>query len=274
MKRDFAIVAFFSLILIAVGEWLAQAGYLSPAASDKGDAIDRAFRVLVMYAVPVFSVVIVTLVYSILRYRVRGEPVSDGPAQYGRGVVPVIWVGVTAALCLLLIVYPGLTELPNIIGNPSNPDLLVKVDGRQWSWTVTYPAYSLEVHDELVLPINRQVQFQLTSADVIHDFWIPAFRMHMDMVPGQTTYVSLRPTRLGTTADDSELRLQCSQLCGLGHSVMAMPVRVVSDADFSAWLVQRGAKNTASVTAAAPDASASGARSQVAGPTDNRGSAQ
>jgi cytochrome c oxidase subunit 2 len=245
MKRDLAIIAFFSIVLTIVGELLVQANYLPAVDSDKGVLIDESFRVLMRFGIPVFVIVGVALIYLVLRYRRQGDPTADGPVDRGGNLIPSAWVVVTSGLAVTLMIYPGLTGLPAIVANPPNPDLVVQVQGIQWAWVVTYPASGVVSHNELVLPVNRTVQFQLTAKDVIHDFWIPAFRMHMDTVPGMTTLMTLRPTQLGSFSGDPDLRLQCAQLCGLGHAVMTMPVRVVSDADFSAWLAQRSA--TASI---------------------------
>jgi plastocyanin len=89
---------------------------------------------------------------------------------------------------------------------------------------------------EVVLPVDRTVRFDITSRDVLHSFWIPAFLLKIDAVPGLTTTISLKPTETGTFQEDPTLRLQCSQLCGLSHSRMRMPVRVVTQAEFDEWV--------------------------------------
>jgi cytochrome c oxidase subunit 2 len=244
MRRDLAIVGFAWLVATALGEILAGANFYPVVRSDKGHEIQEAFQTLLHFSVPVFTFVVVVLVYSVLRYRTRGAPGGDAPARVGRRAIPVVWFTVTAALAVTIMIYPGLVSLPEIVSAYSEPDLIVQVGSMQWAWTITYPQYGVTTRSELVLPVDRKIRFDITSADVVHSFWIPAFLVRMDAVPGMTTSVSLRPTRIGSYADDPNLRLQCSQLCGLGHTAMTMPVRVVSQAEFATWIAQQVRSST------------------------------
>ena len=89
---------------------------------------------------------------------------------------------------------------------------------------------------ELVVPVDTRIRFDVTSIDVLHSFWVPAFGMKIDAVPGRTTEMFVTTERTGDYADDSTLRAQCAELCGLSHAEMAMPVRVVERAEFDAWV--------------------------------------
>ncbi len=239
MRRDLAAVGAIWLVLTVIGELLAQADVYPVAGSDKAADIEAAFRFLLAMAVPVFTFVLSALIYSVIRFRRTGTPTGDGPALRGRGRVPLLWFWITSGLALLIMVYPGLTELPKFVHAESSPDLVVEVDAFQWAWKVRYPEADVETVKELVLPVDRSVRFDITSLDVIHAFWVPAFAMRIDAVPGLTTSISLRPTTTGDYADDELYRLQCSQLCGLSHSRMVLPVRVVTEAEFAAWLAQQ-----------------------------------
>ena len=242
MKRDLLVVGGLWLLLAVVGEVLAFTVDIYPQAkSDKGEEIERAFRVLVVFAVPVLSLVISVLAYSMLRHRVSGVPEEDGEPLHGRGVVPVIWVAITAILTAVIMVYPGLTSLDKVVGVEDNPDLVVKVEGVQWTWLISYPQYDIERTTPLILPVDRTVRFEITSLDVLHSFWVPAFLMKIDAVPGKTTSLSLRPTEIGSFAEDPLLRLQCAELCGLSHSRMMIPVSVVSEGDFEKWVEEEQA---------------------------------
>ncbi len=241
MKRDLAIMSLLWLALTVAGEYLATQVDIYPAVmSDKGEEITDAFRLLVVMAVPVFTMVIAVLVVSFIFHRARGEPQEDGPPIQGRGPFPVAWFAVTAALTLTVMIYPGLTSLAKVLDDPA-PDLVVKVDGLQWTWSLTYPDLNVTGVRELVLPVDRTVRFEITSRDVLHSFWIPAFLMKIDAVPGRTTVVTLKPTETGSYQEDSTLRLQCAELCGLSHSRMSVPVRVVTQAEFDSW-VQENAR--------------------------------
>lgn len=246
MKRHVLAVAAIWIALTALGVLLTGVELFPPARSDKGLEIDRAWSFLLLMAVPVYTFVVSVIGYSIWRFRRSGPPTGeggtdDGPPIAGRGAFPLAWFGITSALAVLVMIYPGLVQIPTIFRTEPNPDVVVRVEAFQWAWRLTYPNAGVESTDEMVLPVGRSVRFDITSLDVVHAFWVPAFVMRIDAVPGLTTSISLRPTATGSYVDDPAFRLQCSQLCGLEHSRMMMPVRVVSEADFQAWLATRPA---------------------------------
>lgn len=218
-------------------------GFDLPAlATDKGNDIVAAFRFLLLAAWPVFTFVLVVLGYSIVRFRARTQaatPPPDGPPSHGLGRVPLAWFWVTSSLALLVMVYPGLIELPKVVALDPAPDLRVEVTAFQWAWRVRYPEQGVEVVDELVLPVGRSVRVDVTSLDVVHAFWVPAFGLRIDALPGRTTSLSFRPTTTGDYATDRRFRLQCSQLCGGAHAAMMIPVRVVDESAFGAWLAAK-----------------------------------
>ena len=118
----------------------------------------------------------------------------------------------------------------------------VKVFAQQFAWRFVYPGNVRS--DELVMPLHRHVKFDMTSADVIHSFWIPQMGQKQDVVPGIQTEIVVTPTKTGTYT------LICTELCGLGHATMRAPVRVLEEGAFSAWLAKQKA---------APGGSAGGA---------------
>ena len=103
-------------------------------------------------------------------------------------------------------------------------ELDVGVTGEQFAWTFTYPREITGGKPlsttELYLPINRSVEFRIHAKDVLHDFWVPAFRMKMDAVPGITTHYRITPDKLGT------FPVVCAELCGLGHATMRSAVLI------------------------------------------------
>jgi cytochrome c oxidase subunit 2 len=244
MKRDIVVLLLLILALTAVGEYAAATLDFYPAAhSDKGEEIRDAFMILTYMAVPVCAIVIAVLAYTLAARRGRG-PDDDGQPIQGKGAVPAAWFAVTSGLTLLVMIYPGLTSLGNVVDNPTNPELTVKVEGVQWTWLVSYPDQKVERVSQMVLPVDRQVRFEMSSLDVLHSFWIPAFAMKLDAVPGKTTVVSLTPEQIGSYETDDLLRLQCAELCGLSHSKMTIPVSVVSQDDFEKWVAEKQVKAT------------------------------
>lgn len=238
MKRDLFLAGILWLLLTAAGEALVLSVEIHPLpSSDKGEEIRHAFNVLMIMAVPVMMLVVSVLLYSVIMHRGGGgDTVPEaGETIYGRGPVPTAWLGVTAGLTLLVMIYPGLTSLKNVVENPT-PDLVVNITGVQWTWLVGYPGENLENQRELVLPVDRTVRFNVKSLDVLHSFWVPAFAMKIDAVPGKTTGFTLKPNAVGSYDTDPLMRIQCAELCGLSHSRMTIPVRVLSQSEFELWL--------------------------------------
>jgi len=241
------ITAVVMMAFIVVGEYLALTVDFYPTVmSDKGEDIHSAFRTLTVFAVPVAAMVLAVLVYTFIA-RGRGSPTDDlAPDYEGHGVFPKAWLGVTAGLTLLVMIHHGLTALPGAIKRDRNPYVLVNVQGVQWSWVVTYPELNAGPMTELVMPVNSRMRFDITSGDVLHSFWVPAFLVRIDAIPGTTTSISLRATKEGSYDSIQDLRLQCSQLCGTSHASMRMPVRVVSQGEFDQWIKDHKTKTALS----------------------------
>lgn len=113
--------------------------------------------------------------------------------------------------------------------------LRIDVTARQWQWDVAYPGGGVVLVDELHLPAGRAVHIHVTSADVIHSFWVPRLGPKIDAVPGRTNVLRLQAEEAGS------LRGQCSEFCGTGHAHMVLKVQVHTEAGFSAWLAERAA---------------------------------
>lgn len=117
-------------------------------------------------------------------------------------------------------------------------DLTVNVVGRQWSWSFNYVddnAYEAGTpgqQPELWLPVDKLVRFEVTSADVIHSWWVPNFLFKMDVIPGRTNTFELTPNKLGSFTG------KCAELCGRDHSRMFFTVRVVTEAEYAAHIAE------------------------------------
>ncbi len=107
--------------------------------------------------------------------------------------------------------------------------LRIDVIGHQWWWEVRYPGTNIELEDELHIPVNTPVNVHLTSADVVHSFWVPRLAGKLDLFPGRTNILRLEAEELGI------FRGQCAEFCGLGHAHMHFTVRVHSREDFIRW---------------------------------------
>jgi cytochrome c oxidase subunit 2 len=183
-----------------------------------------------LLSIPVFMLVVVFLIYSIFAFRSKGRPTSDGPLIRATLPTQISWVAVSMALVAFLFGY-GLVFLNKITAPPTGNVLVIQVTGEQWLWDYNYPQYNNASGTTLELPVNRPVEFDITSIDVQHSFWIPAMGVKEDAVPGQTTHITnVTPTVLGA------YEVRCAELCGLYHAYMNTPVQVVSESDFDTWV--------------------------------------
>lgn len=221
------------VVLTAIGEaMLFGWEFLPEQYSREAKIIDDAFILLAVLGIPVFTFVVAVTVYSAIKFRASGD--EDGPPIKGSGKVVAAWLAITSALAIGVLINPGLVGLAELRADPE-PDLVIKVNSQRWSWNIVYPN-GVETSEELVVPVDTRIRFDITSADVLHSFWVPAFRTKLDAVPGKVTRLYVTPTKTGSFEEDPGLRLQCAELCGLGHSLMAIPVKVLSQAEFDAWL--------------------------------------
>jgi cytochrome c oxidase subunit 2 len=240
MTRDVLTVTAIWALLTAVGELWAVNTVFNPAGfATEAHIVDDAFQLMVLQAMPVFSFVVAVLGYSVWRFRAPGDPPEDGPPVTGHRAFTLGWLAVTSGLTAVVIINPGIKGMMEL-RHEHPTELTVNVVGLRWAWMVTYPDQELTA-TELVLPVGKRVRFDVTSTDVIHSFWIPAFRIKIDAVPGLVTTTHATPDRLGSFEEDDGLRLQCAELCGLAHNLMRMPVRVVEQAEFDAWVAQQKA---------------------------------
>jgi cytochrome c oxidase subunit 2 len=241
MRRDYIAVGILWFVLTFIGELLLPSfDFFFPApAAEEAVIIDDAFRILMILGLPVLAFVVAVLVYSLFRFRVRAETAEDGPPIRGSAAVYLAWLLITSGLAIAVLIHPGITGIAELRANPT-ADLIVQVSAEKWNWTYTYPEYGLTIEkaEELVLPVDTRVKFEIEATDVLHSFWIPAFRMKIDAVPGKTTTLYVTPTMTGTFDDDSNLRVQCAELCGTGHARMRTSVVVTELEEFETWLAE------------------------------------
>ena len=190
--------------------------------------------------------------YAIIAFRKRSD---DLPRQVRYNLpVEVLYTVVPVVIVAGLFYYTARDET-KIDKLSSNPAVTVDVVGFRWDWQFRYMDTGqngtnvVEVTGQpgqppvLVLPEGRSVRFELTSPDVIHSFWVPAFLFKRDVIPGRVNQFELTPTRVGTYIG------RCAELCGSGHDQMDFYVKVVPAADYDAFISQQ---EHATATAAAP----------------------
>ncbi len=224
-------------IASAIGIAIALSIHWFPADAAKQDhPIDTLYDVLMICSVPIFVLVVTVVLYSVWAFRMKpGQELQDGPPIHGNTRLEVIWTAVPAIMLVSLCSYAY--AVLHDVEKAQRNEMVVNVRAIQFAWQFSYPQPGGKqvVSDDLYLPKDRPVRFEVTTGDVIHSFWVPAFRMKTDTVPGITTHIRVTPTKLGSYP------VVCAELCGLGHAVMRSTAYVVTPTAFQAWLAKKQA---------------------------------
>ncbi len=235
LARMFAIAAVVSVLGVAAGLLI---DWFPVSASGEAEKIDTLWDVLLIASVPIFVFVQTYVIYTVMKFRMRpGEELMDGPPIHGNTRLEVIWTAIPAILMVGLCTY-AYVVLTDIEDATAGEQMDVRVVGEQFTWTFNYKGSNGEeiTSNELYLPVDTQIEFTVQSKDVIHDFWVPAFREKIDAVPGIDTHYGVNTTREGAYP------VVCAELCGLGHAAMRQTARVVPKAQFDQWLSDQEAR--------------------------------
>jgi cytochrome c oxidase subunit 2 len=225
VARMIGIGVLASLVGIGITLWI---DWFPQPAATSADKIDTLYDVLLICSVPVFVLVMTIAIYSVVRFRAKPGDMGDGPPIHGNTRLEIIWVTIPFIMVTALALYAWIT-LDDIEAKQPN-EMVVNVTGQQFTWTFQYPAEKLDDAKELVLPVNRPVEFKIHTKDVLHSFWVPQFRLKSDAVPGLTTKIRVTPDRVGN------YEVVCAELCGIGHSTMRQYARVVPASEFQSWV--------------------------------------
>jgi cytochrome c oxidase subunit 2 len=170
--------------------------------------------------------VYIFVIYFSVRYR-RRVPGRPTPRIVGSNKLELFWTG-TPFLVFLVMFWWGARIYFTLAQPPANA-IDVYVVGKQWMWKVQHAQGQREIN-QLHIPLGQPVKLTLASEDVIHDFFVPAFRTKVDVVPGRYVYTWFTPTVAGT------YHFFCSQYCGTSHAGMRGEVHVMDPADYQEWL--------------------------------------
>jgi cytochrome c oxidase subunit 2 len=200
--------------------------FIPPQASAGAVAIDQIILAITITAV-FFSVgIFAALIYFAVKYR-RGNKVDRSNPPLYNLPIEIIWTGVPLLMAMALYVWSTAGYLVNRRSPAGAMDIYVV--GKQWMWKMQHPEGRWE-NNELHVPVGRPIRLTMTATDVIHSFFVPAFRLHQDVIPGQYTQLWFTPTRVG------DYHLFCAQFCGTLHSQMTGTVTVMDPADYEQWL--------------------------------------
>jgi cytochrome c oxidase subunit II len=205
------------------------AGVLDPQGPRAQEIYDLWWLLFVLGTV-VFLLTMAALAYALVRPRRETEPsLSRDP------VVPVVIAGgVLPAIILIFLTGANLKALTSAYqAENAEPNLTIEVIGHMWWWEVRYPEQGFVTANEVHIPVGRTVRLELTSADVIHSFWVPQLQGKMDLNPGIVNTLTLEASREGV------FRGYCAEFCGLQHANMRIVVVAQSEADFDRWVARQ-----------------------------------
>ena len=188
--------------------------------------VDALYYFLVGMALLFAALICFLVVFFAIKYRRRSADERPRPIA-GNLILEIIWTAVPLGLTMIIFVWGALLFFE--INTPPSNAIEISVVGKQWMWKIQHPEGYREIN-ELHVPLGRPVKLTMTSEDVIHDFFVPAFRVKKDVLPGRYTVVWFEATKAG------DYHLFCSQYCGTQHAGMMGKVTVMEPADYQRWL--------------------------------------
>jgi len=205
-----------------------------PSASTVAGEVDTLYFFIL--GVSVFFAVLVSVLILVFTFKYhRKNPGDVGADIHGSLSLELLWTGIPFILAMVMFVWGA--QLFFTLAKPPANAMDIFVVGKQWMWKVQHPDGVREIN-ELHIPVGRPVRVTLGSEDVIHDYYIPAFRVKMDAVPGRLTTMWFTATKAG------EYHLFCAEYCGTKHSGMIGTVIAMEPQDYEAWLA--GGRSTGS----------------------------
>jgi cytochrome c oxidase subunit 2 len=221
-------------------------------ASDIMEALEQTVLVFTIASAPLIAITLSVIFYSLTGWKHSSgdePPMQDSPAIRTNPVAVISWITATSLLAGFLVVW-GLIELATITSSSygsvsanqqpnSKKAIDINVTGQQWVWTFEYPGQEGITSPKLVVPIDTPLYFNVTSVDVIHNFWVVELGIKIDANPGAITNTGVTPNKLGT------FNIRCAELCGMHHAYMETEIQVVTQEEFDSWVRDKGGKRTA-----------------------------
>jgi cytochrome c oxidase subunit 2 len=205
---------------------------------DQASSIASNVDALYAYLVAVsafFSILIAILIIIFaVKYRRRSEAEVPKPVHGGL-LLEITWSVIPLGLAMVMFAWGASVFFTE--SRPPADSMEIYVTGKQWMWKIQHMEGAREIN-ELHIPVNRNIKLTLTSEDVIHDFYVPAFRTKTDVLPGRYTTEWFRPTKTG------EYHLFCAEYCGTKHSGMVGTVYVMEQNQYNQWLAGGGAQGS------------------------------
>ena len=201
--------------------------WMPPEASTSAGEVDGLFTFVLWVCIAFFVLIVVLMAAFVIRYRRRdGREPEPSPDHNTR--LEVTWTVIPMILVVVIFAWGFKVFLD--MNTPPGDAYEVQVTAQKWKWLFTYP--NGHVDENLHVPLDRPVKVVMTSEDVIHSFYVPAFRIKRDVVPGRYSTLWFRATRAGT------FQVFCAEYCGDGHSDMLASVVVHEPGGFETWLAK------------------------------------
>src|SRR5438105_1750738 len=201
-------------------------GNLFTEAATSAAFVDSEFLFLTIISLIIFLLVFTLVLVFAIRYR-RGSSARRGPLpSVLKREIEIGWTAATVFLAILIFWWgvAAPAAFPQIAPHP----LEIHISAKQWMWKTEHPNGAREINT-LHLPENTPVRLVMTSQDVIHSFYVPAFRLKHDVLPGRTTVIEVYPTKTGN------FHLFCAELCGAEHSNMTGEIMVMGQDEYARW---------------------------------------
>ncbi len=218
-----------------------------------GAVINDLFAGVFRWTMLVLAVVWIVLLYVIFRFRSRPNQ-APPPRTHGNAMAEILWT-LGPAVIVALIAVPTIRTVFFTYREPSPDALVVDAIAHQWWWEFRYPDLGVVTANQFVLPVGREVHVRLSSADVLHNFWIPRIGGKRYNYPVQVQ-PDLPPTKVNaltfTISEPGEYSGQCAEFCGIAHAIMRKRLLAVSPEEFDAWVERM--RGPAQEVAAAPAA--------------------
>ncbi len=259
LKRITTISA-IALAIVAISVWMGQVSYswFPPQASAEAVLIDNLFSLLTAIGTFIFLGVTVAVIYTIIFNRAGRYDTSDGPPIEGNVTLEIVWTAIPLLIVFAIATFSyqtyqemslrvpmAMAQMPMsnstsaISGESINltvpPMTNIEVEAKQWAWVFRYPEQNV-TSTELHLPVDRRAHLVMRSPDVIHGFYIPAFRVKQDIIPQQSADFEFTPIRTG------KYRLRDSEYSGTYFAAMQADVVVESAQDYQKWLADAASR--------------------------------
>ncbi|HEX3372209.1 MAG TPA: cytochrome c oxidase subunit II [Candidatus Acidoferrales bacterium] len=195
-------------------------------ASSIAKSVDELYLFLTLITLFFTALIFGIIFYFMIRYRRRSPDERPKPIE-GNVPLEILWTAVPTLIVALIFVWSSMLYFKNAEAPKGSMEIFVT--GKQWMWKVEHPEGQREIN-EVHVPLGRPVKLTMTSEDVIHDFFVPAFRVKKDVLPGRYTSLWFTPTKVGT------FHLFCAQYCGAYHAGMMGAIVVQEPDDYERWL--------------------------------------